>query len=349
MGLVKLPEKAIDFFKSKLDEIFETGNLAEGPWNKKLSCFAREYCRVKCAVPTVSNGSGMMSLLQVYKENDNRTGVLIQSNTMYGVKTLVRSAGLDIMGYIDCNPMTLMPDLDHLESAVKDISDKKSLVILLSHIGGVINPEIIEIAEFCDEKGIILLEDCAHSFGAVFRDKHSGTFGSAGVYSFYATKAIPAGEGGVIITNNEELGGILDNYVKYDRFNQTMNIGVNIRPSEVQALLIYSVVEEVDQIIRNKARIASEYIKVCEELSVPFIRQDTAECIGNYYKFIVLSKQGHIAEDLPNLKTVTSMVYDYCLGNTKIITTNHACLPIWYDQPPELTERVIKELRESLT
>lgn len=348
MGIIKLPEASVNFFKSNLDEIFETGNLAEGAWNKRLSDFARKYCEVECATATVSNGSGLMALLQIYKENDNRLKVFIQSNTMYGVKTLVKSAGLEVCGYIDCNPMTLMPDLSDVDKAVKCLEDKRSLIILLSHIGGIINPEIAEIAEFCKLHNIILLEDCAHSFGATHQNRHSGTFGDAGVYSFYATKAIPAGEGGIVVTNNKSIGAILDDYVKYDRFNQRMNIGINIRPSEVQALLIYSVAKEVDHIIKNKTDIASRYIDVCEELSIPFIRQDSADNLGNYYKFIVLSEQGDISADLPSLETTTSKVYDYCLGNTRVITTNHACLPIWYGQSLDITEKVIEELRKSV-
>ncbi len=348
MGLIKLPDASIDFFKSNLPEIFKTGNLAEGPWNKKLSEFAKKYCEVEYATPTVSNGAGMMALLQIYKINNNRSKVFLQSNTMYGVKTIVNSAGLEVCGYIDCNPMTLMPDLSDVENAIKNFANNRSLIILLSHIGGIINPDIEKIAEICKLNKVVLLEDCAHSFGATYKNRHSGTFGDAGVFSFYATKAIPAGEGGVAVTNNKTVASILDDYVKYDRFNQVMDIGLNIRPSEVQALLIYSVAKKAAHIIKNKMDIASKYISVCEEISIPFIRQDSADNIGNYYKFIVLSKQGDISADLPKLKTTTSKVYDYCLGNTRVITTNHACLPIWYSQSQDLTEKVIKELKESV-
>jgi dTDP-4-amino-4,6-dideoxygalactose transaminase len=48
--------------------------------------------------------------------------------------------------------------------------------------------------------------------------KHSGLFGDAGVYSFYATKAIPAGEGGIVVTNDNEIGDMVASYSIYDRF-----------------------------------------------------------------------------------------------------------------------------------
>ena len=101
MGLIKLPTNSVEFFKSHLQQIFDTGNLAEGPWNERLSEFVQSYSQVKCAIPTASNGSGLMALLQLYKENYDRTDVYIQSNTMYGVKTLVNAAGMQLAGFID--------------------------------------------------------------------------------------------------------------------------------------------------------------------------------------------------------------------------------------------------------
>ena len=346
MGMIQIPRQSIQFFRSNVDEIFETGSLAEGVWNKKVSDLAKRYCGVTCATATASNGSGLMALLQIYHANDGRAKVFLQSNTMYGVKTLVRSAGLEVCGYIDCDPMTLMPDLTHVQRALASVSERSDLIVLLSHIGGTVNPCIVEIAECCKANNVVLLEDCAHSFGATLQGRHSGTFGDAGVYSFYATKAIPAGEGGIAVTGDSTIGAILDDYIKYDRFNQVMTIGVNVRPSEVQALLIYAVAKEAAEIIRNKAAIASIYMDACAELSIPIIRQDRGGHLGNYYKFIVLSSGGDISGDLPKLRTTTSRVYDYCLGNTRAITTNHACLPIWYNQSRVVTDRVVEELRQ---
>ena len=136
-------------------------------------------------------------------------------------------------------------------------------LILLSHIGGIINPDIEKIVALCKDENIILLEDCAHSFGATLYDKHSGLFGDAGVYSFYATKAIPAGEGGVVVTNNIELGELVSKFSIYDRFEQDLTIGNNIRISELQALFSYSVVKEWNNIMLNKSEIAQNYIEIC--------------------------------------------------------------------------------------
>jgi dTDP-4-amino-4,6-dideoxygalactose transaminase len=349
MGMIKLPENSIEYFKNNLDKIFQSGNLAEGQWNKKLEGFVKDLTGSQVSVATNSNGAGLVALLSIYKYYYRRNKVLIQSNTMYGVKTMVLSSGCKLSGFINCQLESLMPSVQDIKDSISNFSreDKNRLIILLSHIGGIVNPDIEGIVSLCKDESIILLEDCAHSFGATLKDGHSGLFGDAGVYSFYATKAIPAGEGGVVVSNNVELGEMISKFSIYDRFDQKLEIGNNIRISEVQALLSFSVVKEWKSIIDNKIKIANQYIEKCLELNIDHINQNKNGQKGNYYKFIILSKLGDISTEMSHLQTTTSKVYDYCLGNSKVITTNHACLPIWYGQSPDVAKKVVKELEES--
>ena len=68
MSLIKIPKSSLDFFKKNQDEIFNSGNLAEGPWNKKLSEKIKEISGSKNAVCVNSNGSGLVALLLIFKE-----------------------------------------------------------------------------------------------------------------------------------------------------------------------------------------------------------------------------------------------------------------------------------------
>jgi len=349
MGLVKLPKQSIQYFQDNIEEVFESGILAEGPWNKKLSGFVRQVTGAKYAIPTNSNGTGIVALLNIYKQYFNRDRVIIQSNTMYGVKTMALSGGCKLDGFIECQLETLMPNLDDVKNVIDKYSkqQKSKLVLMLTHIGGILNSDIQAIADLCKQENIILIEDCAHSFAATLDKKHSGLFGNAGVYSFYATKAIPAGEGGVVVTNNEELGELVANFGIYDRFKQKMEIGFNNRISEVQALLTYSVLKVWEHIIDNKRKIAEQYINVCNEFRVPFIAQDQNGQDGNYYKFTIYNYNTPISQYLPKLETTTSPVYDYSIGANNPLIGHHACLPIWYGQEIEITEKVIDEIYQS--
>ena len=350
MSTIKLPKNSINFFKGNQDKIFETGNLAEGEWNEKLADKIKSLTNSEDAICVNSNGSGLVALLLIYKEYYGRTDVMIQSNTMYGVKTITKTAGYNLVDFIECQVKTLMPSLDDLKNSVKNYKgDVKKLVIMLSDIGGIINPDIVKIAKFCKEKNIILLEDAAHSFGSTLNKKFAGTFGDAGVYSYYSTKAIFAGEGGIVVTQDKYIGKFMKDFVAYDRFNQKMEIGCNIRLPELQALMIYAVVQEYKEIIKNKSKIAKKYLEVCDSFKINYINQDQDFSSGNYYKFTIISPEQKVSDYLPNIKTTTSKVYDYALGNSKDLPLKHLCLPIWFELEENISDKVVNEIKESVS
>ena len=133
MTTIKLPKKSIEFFKNNQDKIFKSGKLAEGPWNNELSNKIKTITNAKNAIGVNSNGSGLVALLLIYKEYYGRTDVMIQSNTMYGVKTITKTAGYNLAGIIDCRLETLMPSLDDLKNSVENYKKETAkLVIMLS-------------------------------------------------------------------------------------------------------------------------------------------------------------------------------------------------------------------------
>ncbi len=77
-------------------------------------------------------------------------------------------------------------------------------VLLLSHMRGHVS-DMAEITKICEEQGLILIEDCAHSLGATYDGVHTGRFGIAGCISTQSHKMINSGEGGILITDDEEL------------------------------------------------------------------------------------------------------------------------------------------------
>ena len=345
MSFIKLPKKSINFFKINQDKIFNSGNLAEGPWNKSLSEKIKDITNSKYAICVNSNGSGLVALLLIFKKFFGREKAMIQSNTMYGVKTMVNTAGLDLVNYINCQVETLMPSFKDVKEAISSYrGDKNKLVILLSDIGGNINPDIQKIAKFLKKNNILLLEDAAHSFGSTLNKRFAGTFGDAGVYSYYATKAIFAGEGGIAVTNNDKIASYLKDFIIYDRFKQKLPIGCNIRLSELQALMIYSVVKYYKEIISNKKEIAQKYLRACKKNDIKYISQENNRSTGNYYKFTIISSKNKVNHEYPRIKTTTSKVYDYALGRSNKIPKQHLCLPIWYDLDKFTIDRVIEEL-----
>lgn len=350
MGLVKLPAGSKEFFEEHYPSILDSGQLAEGPWNDELAASICRFNHSRYCIPVVSNGAGVLAVLQVLQSLYDSRNVLLQGNTMYGVKTMVNSAGYQVIAYVDCCLETLMPTFEQVNDALGRLGDSaKNCVLILSHIGGIPNPDIERIAELCRECGTFLVEDCAHSFLARTRKEFSGNFGIAGVFSFYATKAVPAGEGGAIVTQDEALFDRLDRFRKYDRFKRQMEIGLNIRPSELQALFILAVVQEGPSIIANKRGIAEQYEAVCKRKGLDYICPDGLDVESNYYKFILIDSSPD--SSIFALDNRTSAVYDYFIDpvletfpGMRQLVRGHVCLPTWAFLEQEHIDRVTQEI-----
>lgn len=120
--------------------------------------------------------------------------------------------------FADCEKFNGNVTLESIERLV----GKKTKAIVIVHMAG-IPCEVEKISNFCKRNKIFLIEDCAHAIGTTVDGKHVGTFGDLGAFSFYPTKQITTGEGGMLTTNNEELAA----FVRKER-----GFGIDTRPEE---------------------------------------------------------------------------------------------------------------------
>ena len=123
------------------------------------------------------------------------------------------------------------------------------------HVGGHIAFRIDDIASLCRAEGVFLLEDCAHAHGATFAGRQAGTWGDAGAYSFYATKTISTGEGGMLVSRDEALLEHARRYRNYGKPDHATT-GVNFRLSEFTAALGIVQAERLDEIVACKNEVA---------------------------------------------------------------------------------------------
>ena len=161
MGMIKVPQSVIDKFYHHVPEIFESGNLAEGKWNAKLGEFFKSYSGASCAIPFSSNGAGLLAVLKLLKRYRNFEQIFIQSNTMYGVKTIAITSGMSYLGAVPCSFPSLMPTIQQVKEFIIQLEKPERTVFLLSHIGGIVNPDIEAIAATCKSSG---RKSCAFLF-----------------------------------------------------------------------------------------------------------------------------------------------------------------------------------------
>jgi perosamine synthetase len=175
-----------------------------------------------------------------------------------------------------CGAKPVLADIDEktLNISSEDIMERitpKTKAIIPVHYGG--QPcDMDEILEIAQDHELFIVEDCAHSLGAEYKGKKTGTFGKLACFSFYPTKLITTLEGGMITTNDEQLANkarILRehgmNKTARDResmgtwFYDVVDLGYNYRLNELQALLGISQLKRIRQGIAKRIKAAHYY------------------------------------------------------------------------------------------
>jgi len=174
--------------------------LTQGNYVKKFEQDLTKYLGVEDVFVTMSCAHALdisAMLIEVEKGDE----VIMPSHTYCASALAFARRGATIK-WADINPESLTISL---ESIKKLVTSKTKLVVVV-HLYGLLCPEIQEISNFCKNNSIILIEDCAQSLGAKFKDKHCGTFGDIGCYSFHAQKNLTTlGEGGAITVKDKDL------------------------------------------------------------------------------------------------------------------------------------------------
>jgi len=201
----------------------------------------------------------------------------------------------------------------------------KPAAVWVVHIGGHIAFEIKEISQFCKEKGIILLEDCAHSHGASWNGNKPGTWGDAGIYSFYATKTITTGEGGMLVTKDKDLADFCRKFRNYGKFDYQVK-GLNFRMSEFTAAIGCIQTDRLDGIVEWKNKYVRKHLDNRFSNRVKF----PDKMMSGYYKYIVFDEIKDSTGKVYDQPCHQIMKKDYELPNSDWAAKNHWCAPIYY-------------------
>ena len=300
------------------NEIIETQRWSEGKFTEMFEEKWSEHNGAQ-AVAFSSWGGAALAVLEYF--NISGKTVLCPSNTFMATPLSVVKAGGQVE-FVDCNRDDLCVSFDDLK--VK-IDEYKPVALWIVHIGGHIAFQINEIASLCQEKNIILLEDCAHAHGASWNGKRPGTYGDAGVYSFYATKTVSTGEGGMLVSGDSGLVEFSRKYRNYGKFDYEVD-GLNYRMSEFTAAIGCVQTERLDEIVVWKNEYANNHLNP----NFPNRVKLPDGMTSGYYKYIVFDEIENSTGKVYDQPCHSIMSKEYELPNTEWIAKNHWCVPLYY-------------------
>lgn len=247
--------------------------------------------------------------------------VLCPSNTFMATPLAILAAGGTPV-FVDCNRDDLCASLADVEAK---LATHRPRACVLVHIGGHLAFESEAIAELCRSEGVFLLEDCAHAHGASWGDRRPGSYGDAGVFSFYATKTVSTGEGGVVVSGDDDLLEFARAFRDYGKPDHRV-AGLNFRMSEFTAALGLVQTKRLDDIVAWKNAVAREVL----DPGHPNRLRLPEGMISGLYKYIVFEPVDRSSGKVYDQPCHRIMATGDELPGTDWVASNHWCVPLYY-------------------
>ena len=235
-----------------VDQVLDSGRFLQGPMVEDFEEKWAAYVGTDHAV-AVSNGTTAIQLVLKSLGMEPGDEVIVPSLTFGSTATaVVHQGGVPVFADIDRELYTL--DHTDLERCLTD----KTFAIMPVHLYG--HPaEMDEIRDFADDHDLYVIEDAAQAHGASYKGQKVGSLGDAGCFSFYATKNITTGEGGIVTTDNDALAEVLRLLRSHGMANRDehVTLGYNFRMSDLNGAIGTAQVDRLDE-FNSRRRAISE-------------------------------------------------------------------------------------------
>jgi len=362
---IYFPEEDREGLLKQIDGILETGQLTLGKYTKEFEERFAAYVGTKYAIAVNSGTSALEIPLRALDVRGH--SVIVPTNTFFATPASVIHAGGKVIFADVTENLCIDP-----ESVKENISDDTKGVIVV-HIGGIVAPQIKEIQEICEDHKLFLLEDAAHAHGSILDGKKAGSFGDAAAFSFYPTKMMTSGEGGMVTTDDEKIykrALVFRDQGKAGFYgNVHTEMGYNWRMSEIHAAIGLSQFARLEEFIADRRRIAQIYDEDLKKVEGVMPIKIPSEVKSNYYKYVALlddgidradikkelkekhgvSLSGEVYELPCHLQPIFKDLYGFKEGEFPVaedVCKRQICLPVFATMTEEQPKYVIDSLRE---
>jgi perosamine synthetase len=359
-----LPEDR-QWIADRIQEVLASGQLTLGKYGAAFEQQFAALCGVRHGI-AVNSGTSALEIILRALEVEGKD-VLVPANTFFATAAaVVHAGGRPVL--MDTDPESFSTTPEELEKRLTP--DTVGAIVV--HIGGIVSRRMPELQEFTARKGLWLVEDAAHAHGSSFAGVRAGAFGIAGAFSFYPTKVMTAGEGGMIVTSDDRLAAEARIYRDQGKASFTQNahirMGYNWRMSEPNAIIGLRHLERLPEMIEARGRIAAIYDDGLQgwEALTPLAVPEDGVC--NYYKYIALlrgrtdrkglktalregygvSLSGEVYEEPIQRQPIFQRYGRYPLPLSEDVCARHICLPVFSSMTEAQARQVIDALRQTI-
>lgn len=274
-------------------DVLQSDFLTQGPVLKQFEQKVARYCGAKYAV-AVTNATSALHIACRAAGLSKGDVLWTSPITFTASANCGRYCGADV-DFVDIDAATYNMSVDELEKKLKKVKFNGGLpkVVVPVHLAGQ-SCDMKRIRELSVEYGFTVLEDASHAIGADYLDTKVGScaYSDMAVFSFHPVKIITTGEGGMVLTNNENLYKKLCLYRSHGItrdvelmthepdgpwYYQQMDLGYNYRMTELQAALGFSQMDRLDEFVARRRYLVGRYNELLQDLPVvtPHVCEDT--------------------------------------------------------------------------
>jgi dTDP-4-amino-4,6-dideoxygalactose transaminase len=301
-----------------VDLVVDSGQWTEGPLTRAFEADWGDWNGISAL--SFSSWAGAALAALEFLEVRGAT-VLCPSNTFMATPLAAIKAGARVE-FVDCNRDDLCMSLSDLE---EKMDRHRPRAVFLVHIGGHIAFQVEEIAALCRARGVFLIEDCAHAHGAQWHGRRAGSWGDAGVWSFYATKTVSTGEGGMLVSRDPQLIEFARAFRNYGKPEHRVP-GLSFRMSEFTAALGVIATSRLEEIVAWKNAVAVEHL----DARHPGRLQLPDGMTSGLYKYIVFDEVERSTGKVYETPCHRIMGGAVDLPNSDWVARNHWCVPLYY-------------------
>jgi len=275
-------DSAIERITEDIKSTLRSGVFIDGVHGQDFEKKFAEYIGVKQAIAVDSCSSALEIALRYFKVKDRE--VIVPTNTFVASPNSVLFAGGKPV-FVDIKENTLCIDIED----VKNKLSSNTVGVMVVHIAGLICPEIKQLVDFCEENNLFLLEDAAHAHGAMIDGKKAGALADVGCFSFYPTKVMTCGKGGMITTDNPKVAELAKCLRSYGLDSQRLmkKLGHSWWLSEIHAIIGKHQLERLEEFVRKRNEIAKEYVTALRDTDGIYLLEKPGNIRHSYYKFPV--------------------------------------------------------------
>jgi perosamine synthetase len=240
---------------SQIDEILSTGQLMFGRHNERLEKNFAEFTGVSHAVSLNSCTTALTISLMHFGVAGGE--VLVPSGSFVtDISSILFSGATPVM--VDMDPETLSFDLEDLERKITP--DSRAIVWV--HLTGIISPDYLQLLELAKRHNLVVIEDAAHAHGSSIDGRTAGSIGKVGCFSFYPTKIMTSGTGGMLTTDDEALATFAREmrlFGKDLKTGEIKHLGNDWFLDEIRACIASNQLTELPKMISRRRQAAAAY------------------------------------------------------------------------------------------